>query len=88
MAWHPDEGVGVVRFPVGYFHWLENQVFAIQDFPYAGVDFRGDPDMVLPQGEQWDDKGISFFTSFLNYLLFICFYIVSKLTVTIFKMQM
>ena len=51
MARHPDEGVGVVRFPAGYFHWLEDQVFAIQDFPYAGVDFRGDLDMVLPQGE-------------------------------------
>ena len=51
MARHPDEGTAVVRFPDGYFHWLESQVFAIQDFPYAGMDFRNDPDMVLPQGE-------------------------------------
>ena len=88
MARHPDEGAGVVRFPAGYFHWLEDQVFAIKDFPYAGVDFRGDPDMVLPQGEQWDDKGISFSQVFKLFTFFFVFYIVSKLTVTNFKMQM
>lgn len=57
MARHPDEGAEVVRFIPEYFHWLENQVFAIQDFPYVGVGFRGDPDMALPPGEQWDDSG-------------------------------
>ena len=71
MARHPDEGTEVVRFTSEYFHCLEDQVFSIHDFPYAGVDFRGDPDMVLPPGEQWDDTGNSFFTSFLNYLLFL-----------------
>ena len=64
MARHPDEGTEVVRFRPEYFHWLENHVFSIQDFPYAGVDFRGDPDMILPPGEQWDDTGTSFFTCF------------------------
>ena len=63
MARHPDEGAAVVRFTPEYFHWLEDQVFSIQDFPYAGVDFRGDLDMTFPQGEQWDDIGTSFFTS-------------------------
>jgi hypothetical protein len=29
-----------------------------------GVDFRGDPDMVLPPGEQWDDSGKIIFNSF------------------------
>ena len=71
MARHPDEGAAVVRFTDSYFHWLEDQVFAIQDFPYAGVDFRGDPDMVLPQGEQWDDRGTLFFTIFSNYIIFL-----------------
>jgi hypothetical protein len=27
-------------------------------FPYVGVDFRGDPDMVLPPGEAFDDRGM------------------------------
>ena len=57
MARHLEEGTEVVRFTPEYFHWLANQVFAVQDFPYAGVDFCGDPDMGLPPGEQWDDSG-------------------------------
>ena len=57
MARHPKEGTEVVRLTPEYFHWLENQVFAIQDFPYAGIDYCGDPDMALPLREQWDDSG-------------------------------
>ena len=63
MARHPDEGEKVVRFPEAYFDWLKYQVFSIHDFPYSRIDFRGDPDMVLPQGEQWDDRGIFTFHS-------------------------
>jgi len=88
MARHPDEGAAVVRFTDSYFHWLEDQVFAIQDFPYTGMDFRGDPDMVLPQGEQWDDRGTLFFTSFSSYVFFVFYIYRLKLTVIIFKMQM
>jgi hypothetical protein len=29
----------------------------ILQFPYAGVDFRGGPDMVLPPGEVFDHRG-------------------------------
>ena len=64
MACHPDERIEVARFKPEYFQWLENQVFSIQDFPYAGVDFRGDPDMALPPGEQWDDSGKIIFNIF------------------------
>ena len=66
MARHPDEGTEVVRFTPEYFHWLEDQVFSIQDFPYDGVDFRGDPDMVLPRGEQWDDTSNFIFHKFFK----------------------
>ena len=27
------------------------------EYPYAGMDFRGDPDLVLPDGEQWGAIG-------------------------------
>ena len=64
MARHLDEGTEVVRFKLEYFQWLENQIFSIQDFPYAGVDFRGDPDMALPLGEKWDDLGKIIFNIF------------------------
>ena len=63
MARHPDEGEKVVRLSEAYFDWLGHQVFSVQDFPYSGIDFRGDPNMVLPQGEQWDDRGIFTFHS-------------------------
>lgn len=29
----------------------------IKDYPYVGVDFRGDPEFILLEGEQWDDVG-------------------------------
>ena len=64
MARHPEEGTKVVRFTPEYFHWLENQIFAIQGFPYAGVDFRDDPDMALLPREQWDDLGNIIFNIF------------------------
>lgn len=55
MARHPEEGSVISRFPPQYFCWLRNQLFVIQDFPYVGMDYHGDPDMILPLGEQWDD---------------------------------
>lgn len=58
MAHHLDEGSEVVRFPLEYFCWLNNQLFVIQDFPYAGMDYHGDLDMTLPLGEQWDDSDV------------------------------
>ena len=30
----------------------------ILQYPYYGVDFRGDPDMVLPPGEVFDHRGM------------------------------
>jgi hypothetical protein len=36
--------------------WQMPQV--ILQYPYAGVDFRGDPDMVLPPGEVFDHRGM------------------------------
>ena len=74
MARHLDEGMEVIRLTPEYFRWVENQVFAIQDFPYAGVDFHGDLDMVLPPGEQWDDTGNFIFHKFLKLsTIFVCF---------------
>ena len=39
--------------------WLDQQEIFVQDWPYAGLDFRNDPDLVLPPGEQWDDAGMT-----------------------------
>lgn len=35
--------------------WLERHTIFVEDWPYAGMDFRGDPNMQLPPSEQWDD---------------------------------
>ena len=29
----------------------------IEDYSYEGVEFRDDPELVLPEGEKWDDRG-------------------------------
>jgi hypothetical protein len=42
----------------------------ILQFPYAGVDFRGDPDMVLPPGEVFDHRGMLCTCVFLFKLCF------------------
>ena len=57
MSRHGGKGGLVVQFTLTYFVWLRNQVFTIEDFPYAGMDYRGDPKTSLPLGEQWDNTG-------------------------------
>jgi hypothetical protein len=42
-------------------------------FPYAGVDFRGDPDMVLPPGEVFDHRGmLCIFVIYFVILIYQC----------------
>ena len=38
--------------------WWQTPQFILR-FPYAGVDFRGDPDTILPLGEVFDHRGMS-----------------------------
>jgi hypothetical protein len=45
------------KFTGDFFAWLRCQLIMIEDFPYAGVDFRGSMDLVLPEGEDWDASG-------------------------------
>ena len=64
MARHGIEGADIVRFPSSYFRWLDRQLFFIKDFPYVGIDFRGNREMTLPAGEQWDDSGKIIFNDY------------------------
>ena len=50
--------------------WLEHQTIFVEDWPYVGMDFHGDPDMQLLAGEQWDDGG----KTLDHILIFIIFY--------------
>jgi hypothetical protein len=58
------------RFTTDFFTWWRRQLVVIEDFPYAGVDFRGSADLVLPEGIQWDVSGTK-----LNLVMYFCFYI-------------
>ena len=57
MAHLGGNGILVVQFTPVYFMWLQNQLFTIEDFPYTSIAFRGDPEVSLPPGAQWDKLG-------------------------------
>ena len=40
-----------------FYSWWERKVPALEQFPYAGLDFQGDPDLVLPPGGAWGEMG-------------------------------
>ena len=57
-------------YPADFFPWWRRQIIAIDDYPYVGIDFRGDPDMPLPPGVAYGDIGNesqTLFLCFLNY---------------------
>ena len=65
-------GVGRVANPyvADFIPWWWRYIIAIDDYPYAGIDFWGDPDMPLPLGATYGDIGNesqTLFLSFLNY---------------------
>ena len=33
----------------------DQQIIAVDDYPYAGLDFRGDPDLALPPNAAWGE---------------------------------
>ena len=40
-----------------FFLWWGEQIIAVDDYPYAGMDLRGDPDLFLPPGIAWGTVG-------------------------------
>ena len=50
-------GRDVFSYDTGFFAWWRMQIPVIDDFPYAGMDFRGDENLALPEGMQWDASG-------------------------------
>jgi hypothetical protein len=40
----------IVKYDDAFFNWLGPQILMIDDYAYASLDFRGDPDFVLPEG--------------------------------------
>ena len=54
MARHGGGGPKVV-YRTNLFHWLRGQLLMIEGYAYEGEDFRDDPELVLLEGEEWDD---------------------------------
>jgi hypothetical protein len=54
-----------------FFYWWSDQVVAIEDYPYTGIDYHNNQEMPIPPNSSYKDIGIKYF---LNYLIFI-FYI-------------
>ena len=48
-----------------FFLWWGEHIIAVDDYPYAGMDFRGDPDLLLPPGAAWGAVG-KFFANFFD----------------------
>ena len=44
-------------YPTNFFPWWQRQIVAIDDYPYAGIDFCGDPNMPLPPEVTYGDIG-------------------------------
>lgn len=40
-----------------YWKWLKEATLAVDDYPYDGLDFQGDPDTILPLGDDFDERG-------------------------------
>ena len=60
MSWRPE-----------FFGWLRRQLIVVEDWPYAGTDFTGDPDLPLPEGDDWDEElGKTIFLIFMFYDFF------------------
>ena len=61
-------GQSQISFSNTFFGWFDRQEMVYSEYTYAGMDFRGDPDLVLPASEQWGVIG-----KFLTIFLFIVF---------------
>ena len=42
------------HFSEDVFSHLNQEILVMDDYGYAGIDFRNDPDLVLPEGYDWD----------------------------------
>ena len=74
-------GGGVANlYPTNFFPWWQRQIVSIDDYPYAGIDFWGDPDMPLPPGLVYGDIGNeyrpSLFLKFFELLIFFCVFLI------------
>jgi hypothetical protein len=78
----------IVKYDDIFFDWLRNQMLMVDDYAYVWLDFRGDPDLALPEDAQWGDLGKKYthflflnvfeFLSYLN--VFVLYIFIRRLT--------
>ena len=55
-------------FDNDFFTWWDQQIITVDDYPYVGLDFRGDLDLALPPNVAWGEIGkIFLFFYFLDF---------------------
>jgi hypothetical protein len=47
----------IVKYNDVFFDWWRPQLLMVDNYAYVGLDFRGDPNLVLPEEFQWGDLG-------------------------------
>ena len=61
-------------YPAYFFLWWHRWIISIDDYPYEGINFRGDLDIPIPPGSAYEDRGNNPDSIlFLNYLIFCVF---------------
>ena len=75
------QGGGDIRdgYDDEFYSWWIRQVPAFEQFPYAGLEFQGDIELMLPLGDAWGEMGNSFafhifdfYEYFVNKCIYIC----------------
>jgi hypothetical protein len=69
MEWHV--AILIIKYNDAFFDWLRPQILMIDDYAYVGLDFRGDPDLVLPEVFHWGDLGKKYILLFIMFLWFL-----------------
>ena len=57
MAGQHNGGGPRVTYGPTFFRWLRSQLLMVEDYTYAGTNFREDPDLPLLDGVEMDDRG-------------------------------
>ena len=60
-------GQSTVVFSTAFISWFQRKIIAIDEYAYTGVNFRGDRDLVLPEGAHWGAMGKNVFTMFFYF---------------------
>jgi hypothetical protein len=70
-----QQGSGRVVTPYNdyFFFWWWIQIIALDEYPYMGIYFRGDPDMSLPPGAVYGAIG-----NFFLYISFFCIFCIEE----------